>query len=102
MASVETLRIKVKVDVSAALRSLLAIDSALRGLAAINRVRAEILTTFAMLGGWALVTLGVALLTTWKVWPISGGLLLLSCGGWRLLWAIASDGLYTLTRTRRG
>jgi hypothetical protein len=63
----------------------------------------EALLVVAILGGWGLLTWGLALLTTPKVYPISGGLLLLSCAGWRMLWAIASDGLYTLTRTpKRG
>lgn len=69
---------------------------------AVVRARAEILLTAAMLGGWALVTWGLVLFTTWKVWPLSGGLLLLSCGGWRMLWTVASYGLYGLTRTRNG
>lgn len=95
--------IKIRVDASAAIRSLVAISRAVEIVGAVNRVRAEILTTAAMLGGWALVTWGIALLTTWKAWPISAGLLLLSCGGWKLLWVIVSDGLYTLTRpTRNG
>jgi protein-S-isoprenylcysteine O-methyltransferase Ste14 len=64
-------------------------------------VGAEILLTIALLGGWALVTWGVALLTTWKVWAISAGLLLLSCGGWKLLWVIVTDGLYAPTRVKR-
>lgn len=63
-------------------------------------VRAEILLSLAVVAGWLLLTWGVALLTTWKVWPISTGLLLLSCGGWRLLWTVASYGLYGLTREK--
>jgi ABC-type glycerol-3-phosphate transport system permease component len=59
---------------------------------------AELLAALAMLGGWALLTWGVVLLTTPKAWPLSGGLLLLSCAGWRLLWTIATHGLYSLTR----
>lgn len=62
--------------------------------------RAEILLSAAMLGGWALVTLGIAQLTTPKVWPLSGGLLLLSAGGWRMLATIAMHGLYSLTRDK--
>lgn len=76
----------------------LAIGRAVRSLWV---ARAEILVATAMLAGWALVTWGIALLTTWKVWPLSGGLLLLSAGGWRLLWTIASYGLYSLTREER-
>ena len=62
------------------------------------RVRAEILLSLALLGGWGMVTWGVAELTTPKVWPISIGLLLLSVCGWRLLWTVFSHGLYSLTR----
>ena len=69
-----------------------------RACLTIYAARAEILVSAAMLGGWALLTYGIALLTTPKVWPISGGLLLLSAGGWRLLWTIVSYGLYSLTR----
>lgn len=65
-------------------------------------VRAELLTSAALLAGWALLTWGVALLTSPKVWPLSAGLLLLSLCGWRFLGAIAWAGLYTLTRGRRG
>ena len=65
---------------------------------AVWRVRAEILAALAMLGGWALLTYGIAILTTPKVWPLSGGLLLLAAGGWRMLWTSASYGLYGLTR----
>lgn len=60
------------------------------------KARAEILTASALLAGWALLTHGIALLTTPKVWPLSAGLLLLSLCGYRLLWAIASHGLYML------
>lgn len=105
MAKVDTIDVKVRVNAGAALRSLVAISRAVDMLNWAVTARAEILLTIALLGGWALVTWGIALLTTWKVWPISGGLLLLSCGGWRLLWTIVSDGLYMLTRkpvTRRG
>ena len=65
------------------------------------RARAEILLSLALLCGWALLTWGIVLLTTPKVWPISGGLLLLSVCGWRLLWTVFSHGLYSLTREER-
>ena len=67
-------------------------------LRVIWRTRDELLLTLAILGGWALLTWGVVLFTTPKVWPLSGGLLLLSCAGWRMLWTVASYGLYGLTR----
>lgn len=70
-----------------------------RPLLVAYRARAEILLTIAMLGGWFLVTLGIVQFTTPKVWPLSAGVLLLSCCGWRMLWTVASYGLYGLTRT---
>lgn len=65
------------------------------------RFRAELLTAAAVLAGWGLVTWGAAALTSWQAWPLSGGLLLLSLAGWRLLFTIARDGLYALTRPPR-
>lgn len=62
------------------------------------RARAELLTGAAFVGGWLLVTWGVAELTTRRIWPISLGVLLLSAGGWALLWEVIREGLYTLTR----
>lgn len=61
-------------------------------------LRAELGTAAAILTGWALLTWAVASLTAWQAWPVSGGLLLLSSAGWRLVWRVAVDGLYTLTR----
>lgn len=58
----------------------------------------QLATAGAILGGWLFMTLGVALLTTPKVWALSFGLLLLSLAGWRLCWTIAREGLYRLTR----
>lgn len=60
--------------------------------------RAEILTGSAMLAGWALVTLGVATFAGPVTWAFSGGLLLLSLSGWKLLWQLVAHGLYALTR----
>jgi hypothetical protein len=59
---------------------------------------AEILTALAVLAGWALLTWPVAALLSVWVWPVSGGVLLLSCVGWRLIGVIAWQGLYALTR----
>jgi hypothetical protein len=61
----------------------------------------EILTAMAFLGGWLLLTYGVARLLSDIVWPLSGGLLLLSLGGWKLLWKLSTDGLYVLTRSAK-
>jgi hypothetical protein len=58
----------------------------------------EILTAGAFVGGWALLTAGVAALTSSLAWLFSGGLLLISLGGWKLLWKLATSGLYALTR----
>lgn len=51
-----------------------------------------------IIGGWSLLTLGVARLTVPEVWPISGGLFLLSLAGWGHLRVVAVAGLYTLKR----
>lgn len=60
--------------------------------------KGEILLSLSILGGWALLTHGIAILTTPKVWPLSIGVLLLTTAGWRMLWAILSYGFYGLTR----
>lgn len=67
--------------------------------------RAELLAAAALLGGWALLTWSAyAVLVVaaprlaWPVWSASGGVLLLSVFGWRLLGTVAREGLYTLTR----
>ena len=70
------------------------------GAAWLAAKRAELATAAAFLGGWALVTWAVASLTVWQVWPLSGGVFLLSLGGWRLLWRMACDGLYALTHEK--
>ena len=49
-----------------------------------------------ILGGWGLVTWGVASLTVWQSWPISGGLFLLSLAGWGHLRIVFSAGVYAL------
>jgi hypothetical protein len=50
----------------------------------------------ALLAGWCLLTWGIAALTVWQAWPISLGLLLLGCFGYRLLVKLLGDGLYVL------
>lgn len=64
-------------------------------------VTPELVATAALLGGWCLVTWGVAALLVWQVWPISVGLLLLGCFGWRLLLRVFGDGLYALYQQSR-
>jgi hypothetical protein len=70
----------------------------LRLLVQVRIALPEILTTGALLGGWLLLTMGAVALTSRVAWLFSGGLLLLSLGGWKLLWALISNGLYALTR----
>lgn len=65
---------------------------------AINARRAELLTSAAFVGGWLLITWGLAALLTPIIWRLSLGLLLISLGGIRLLSVFAWEGLYTLTR----
>lgn len=61
-------------------------------------MRDEALTGLAALAGWALLTWAVAALVSAWAWPISGGLLLLSLTGWRLIAVVVWEGLYALTR----
>jgi hypothetical protein len=69
------------------------------------KYRAEILTAMAWLLGWALVTWGGGSIVRGEyeaaVWRVSLGLILVSLGGWRLLYVVVRDGLYTLTRDDR-
>lgn len=62
---------------------------------------AEVLAALLLVAGWALVTWGVVLFTTPKVWALSTGIFLLSLFGWRFLYVIAREGLYRLTRDGR-
>ena len=55
----------------------------------------------AILGGWGLVTAGAASLLVPEVWPISGGLFLLSLAGWGHLRVVFSAGVYALVRAGR-
>lgn len=68
--------------------------------AAVWRIRSELLTFAAILGGWALVTLGVAYLTAPIAWAFSAGVFLLSMAGWQLVFTVARRGLYNLTREK--
>lgn len=60
--------------------------------------RAELLTAGAFVIGWLLITVGIVRLTSPTAWFFSLGLLLISLGGWKVLRALATDGLYALTR----
>ena len=59
---------------------------------------AQLATAAAFLVGWGLLTWAVVLFTAPAVWLISLGLLLISLGGWELLYLVVRKGLYTLTR----
>lgn len=65
------------------------------------RTLPETLFVAALLAGWVLLTWGLAALTTWKVWPLSGGVFFLSCCGWKVLATLARDGLYALSKDTR-
>lgn len=96
---------KVAVATLASTASALVAVAARAGdvIARANRLWPELLTSLALVGGWALLTWGVARLTAPVAWVFSAGLLLVSLGGWRLLWEVATRGLYALTRpTKRG
>lgn len=65
------------------------------------RARAELLTSGAIIGGWAAVTAGVVGFFPSHIeaiWRLSIGALLLSLAGWRFVGFVAMRGLYTLTR----
>jgi protein-S-isoprenylcysteine O-methyltransferase Ste14 len=96
MASISNLTITIRA--SRVLRSVFAL---LRLLMKLRVALPEILTTAALLGGWLLLTLGVVALTSPVAWLFSGGLLLLSLGGWKLAWALVTNGLYALTRPEK-
>jgi hypothetical protein len=65
------------------------------------RNRAELATAAAFLLGWAVVTWAIVLFTRPVVWLVSLGVLLISLGGWELLYLVVRKGLYTLTRPER-
>lgn len=67
----------------------------------VRSTRAELLTAAALLAGWLLITAGIASLTSPRAWTFSIGALCISLGGWRMLWQIATSGLYALTRRKR-
>ena len=61
---------------------------------------AKVALVLGILGGWALVTWGVADLTVPEVWPVSGGLFVLSLVGWKFLGTLFGRGLYVLSRSK--
>lgn len=64
---------------------------------------AEALLSLAVLIGWTLLTLGIGALVGARarvVYLVSAGLFLLSLAGWKLLYRLAADGLYVLTRKK--
>lgn len=67
-----------------------------------SKARAELLTTAAIVGGWACLTWGIASLLVPQVWLISAGLALLSAAGWRFLAEIVWAGIYVLMRREAG
>lgn len=72
-----------------------------RALAGVLGLWREVVLVAAALGGWALMTWGVASLLVWQVWPISAGLFLfafVAVGlGRKPRSTIAAEGLYRLT-----
>lgn len=69
---------------------------------AVSSHAAEVLVSAAILGGWAALTAAVAILTAPVAWLFSLAVLLFSLAGWKLLWTLASEGLYTLSREDDG
>lgn len=71
------------------------------GLLKLNRYRAEVATAAAFVLGWILVTWALALWISPRIWLVSGGLLLISLGGWEFLLTVMRKGLYALTRPEK-
>lgn len=72
-------------------------------LAVIRGAAADMLLSLAILVGWTLLTLGIASVAGGRartVYLISAGVFLLSLAGWKLLYRLAADGLYVLTRKK--
>jgi hypothetical protein len=87
-------------------RSVMAYEEAWARLAAGWRAlwtaRAECLMALAFVGGWLLVTAGIAALTSRIAWLFSLGLLAISLGGWKPFARFVYAGLYVLTREENG
>lgn len=65
-------------------------------------VAPEIVLSAALLAGWAAVTWGLAGIWGLLVWRFSAGILLLSLCGWKFLGVLFREGLYNLSRAKRG
>jgi hypothetical protein len=61
-------------------------------------IRGELAQGALLLGGWTLLTAGVAALVPRSPWLVSAGLFALTLFGWRFLYLLGRDGLYALTR----
>lgn len=64
-------------------------------------LRAEALTSLAIVGGWGALTWGVVGFVpayAAPIWRVSLGLLLISLAGWKFIATTIATGLYTLTR----
>jgi hypothetical protein len=62
------------------------------------RNRAQLATAAAFLLGWGVLTWAIVLPTAPAVWLVSLGLLLISLGGWELLYLVVRKGFHALTR----
>ena len=62
------------------------------------RLWPEVFQAMGILAGWSLLTWGIAALLVWQVWPISGGILVLSVAGWKHMRTLFGEGLYALSR----
>ena len=62
---------------------------------------AEITVSIALLGGWTLLTWGIARLTSTDAWIFSGGVLLLSLIGWQPILTLVIKGLKGVSEADR-
>jgi len=98
--SIDARRFWDRIPIRRPLRSWIQLRDA---ASAIRRGGAELLLSLAVLIGWTLLTLGVGALAGDRarvVYLLSTGLFLLSLAGWKLLYRLAADGLYVLTRKK--
>ncbi len=68
------------------------------------KLRSDLLQWGAIAGGWAGVTEGIAPVISrlgLEVWPLSGGLFLLSLAGWKYLRNLFTTGVYTFVRSKK-
>lgn len=80
-------------------RLMAAVGAALRTVAS---AWASITMVLSFVGGWALITWGLARLLVPEVWLLSGGLFLLVLGGLAPLRDIAKEGLPVILVAKRG